>query len=88
VNLKKGGKFMKKIIMSLLLAATVTVGTIAGTPGPGKKKVTHNKVSREASKGIDKSEKGVKHGAYDATHNKATKKMKVNQGKEGSKKNM
>ncbi|HXA01437.1 MAG TPA: hypothetical protein VNW99_05575 [Cytophagaceae bacterium] len=83
---------MKKIIMSLLLAGIVTAGTIAGTvtPGPGKKKVTHNKVTHETKKGLNESEKGIKHGAYDATHNKATKKMKVNKGNKeyNNKKNM
>jgi uncharacterized protein with FMN-binding domain len=81
---------MKKIIMSMLLAAIVSAGTMAGTiiPGPGKKKATHNKATRETSKGINKTEKGVKHGAYDATHNKATKKMKLNKGNQEYKKNM
>lgn len=84
-------KIMKKIIMSLLLAVIVTAGTIAGTamPGPGKKKVTHNKVTHETKKGLNKTKKGAKEGAYSATHNKATKKMKINKGKESdNRKNM
>jgi hypothetical protein len=55
--------------------------SIAGTVVPGgKHKVTNNKVTRDADKGMKKTEKGVRHGTYDATHNKATKKMKVNRG--------
>jgi hypothetical protein len=82
---------MKKIIMSLLLAGIVSAGTMAGTimPGPGKKKATHNKVTREAQKGANKTERGVKRGAYDVSHNKATKKMKLNEGnKQYNKNNM
>lgn len=74
---------MKKI-GAVLMAIFIAAGTLsaeAGFQGPEKKnKVTHNKVTKDVSKGAHKTGKGVKHGAYDVSHNKVTKETKINNG--------
>jgi hypothetical protein len=72
---------MKKLIMSLLFVGLLGGASLqAGTFTPKPHKVTHNKATSDTKKAGKKGERGVKHGAYDATHNKATKKTHVNRG--------
>jgi hypothetical protein len=73
---------MKKAIMSLLFVGLFGAVSQAGTglqePPKEKNKVTHNKVTQ--NKATKKGAQGAKHGAYDVSHNKATKKTDVNEG--------
>jgi hypothetical protein len=77
---------MKKIGM-LIMAAAFAFGTLTvnAQEPEHKNKVTHNKVTqnkatKETAKGGEKVGKGAKHGAYDVSHNKATKKTDINKG--------
>jgi hypothetical protein len=67
---------MKKILLSILLAGVVTVSTVSANND--KCPNCHKKTSDK--KAVNKTKKGVKHGYYDVTHNKATRATKINQG--------
>lgn len=70
---------MKKIGM-LLMAAAFAFGTftVNAQEPEHKNKATHNKVTQ--NKVTKKTAKGAEHGAYDVSHNKATKKTDINKG--------
>jgi hypothetical protein len=67
---------MKKLLLPVLLAGIVSISTVSANydncPNCGKK--------TSEKKAIKKTKKGLKHGYYDATHNKATRATKINQG--------
>lgn len=78
--------------MILVTAGLVQIGLANVPGGPCKDKNGNvvpcknstkeddSKAEKDLKEGVNKTEKGVKHGAYDATHNKVTKKTDINQG--------
>ncbi|HXA00768.1 MAG TPA: hypothetical protein VNW99_02200, partial [Cytophagaceae bacterium] len=65
---------MKKFWLPVLLAGIVTIGTVNANSDNCPN--CHKKMSERKS--VNKSKKGLKHGYYDVTHNKATRATKIN----------
>jgi hypothetical protein len=67
---------MKKLLLPVLLAGILGISTVSANND--KCPNCHKKTSQR--KAVQKPKKGLKHGYYDVTHNKATRATKINQG--------
>ena len=68
---------MKKILLPILMVGIFAMGTVSANNDKCPT-CSHKKVSQ--TKAVRKSKKGLKHGYYDVTHNKATRAAKINHG--------
>lgn len=84
---------MKKLLIAFSLVGLFQMGIAnANVPGPCKDKSGNtvpcknstskndSKSEKDVKKAADKTVQGGKHAGYDASHNKATKKLNVNEG--------
>jgi hypothetical protein len=71
---------MKKLVITLALSCFVGLGMAASSNSSGCNNCTQGKNKMTHNKPVRKTGKGISHGYYDVTHNKATKFLHINNG--------